>query len=807
MTDNYKILQEQHDRYIYARDEGHLKFQRKAKKCEEFVAGDQWDQLTKQRLEAVRRPALTLNKTLSSMMVLFSEQLRNRASVNYVPSSGAGDQHTANVLNKLWLHIAQSNNLRWVESQVFDDGVITGRGFFDIRMDFSEHVLGDIAITHMNPMNVIIDPDAEEYDPDNWSDVFYSKWLSIDDIARIYGRSKANQVRDASARKVPLGYDYYDERPDTFGGYEYSREAAYYTQANDYRRRVRVLERQYKKVEQQEHFVDLETGDMSVIPEGMPREKIKAIIDEFNVAVIKKPVDVYWWTVTAADVILHHAESPYKHFTVVPFFPVFRRGRTIGMVENLIDPQELYNKARSQELHVINTSANSGWVLRKGAVLNMTTEELEERGAETGLVLEVDDVNNIDKIKPNPIPTGLDRVSYTAGEDLKEISMASDSMRGFDREDVAAKAIQAKQRVGGKNFAKIMDNLAHTRTLLASRALDLMQTFYTTEREFQITGEGLRPQTETIRINQPVPADQLVQPANQPVTPLAQSEVPPAPAGLAQGMPSHPQPVEPSPAVAPSAGQQGLTTQPPAGFEQVGGMVPPAGQGPAGEYKPVLNDITVGKYSVVVTTVPDRDTMQQTNFEQAVQLRELGVPIPDKVLIENSTLENKEELLEDKPDPVTQQQQLIELESKRAELEKIQAEIQKIKSDAALNLVRAGRDASEVENPQPATPATQPTQPATAVDPSKLREIALKERELKLKEKELQIKAQLQAQELALKQASEKAKNIIELRKIEQAPASAGASPASAGNKQAGAGTSTGNKQAGAGTSASAGNK
>ena len=475
--DNYRLLQEQHDRYVYCRDSGHLKYQEKARKCEDFFAGKQWDESTKRALAQVRRPALTLNKTLSSLMVLFAAQLKNRASISFIPSSGDAGQETATALNKLWLHTASVNRFKWVESQVFDDAVITGRGYFDIRMQFAHHMLGDVQISHINPLNVLVDPDSEEYDPDKWSDIFYSKWLCIEDIQRLYGKGKAEKVRRNSATDFPMGYDYFDERPDTFGGYEALRPSMAVIGSSDdlsdYRKRVRVLERQYKKVEMQEHFVDMETGDMSVIPEGMAREKIQAIQGEYNVNIIKRPTDVYWWTVTAGDTVLHHSESPYKHFTIVPFFPVFRRGATIGMVENLIDPQELYNKARSQELHVINTSANSGWITQRGAVLNLTTEELEERGAESGLVLEVDHVDSIKKITPNPIPTGLDRVSQVAGDDLKEISMASDSMRGFDREDVAAKAIQAKQQVGGENFAKIMDNLAHTRTMVAYRALDL----------------------------------------------------------------------------------------------------------------------------------------------------------------------------------------------------------------------------------------------------------------------------------------------------------------------------------------------
>ena len=58
------------------------------------------------------------------------------------------------------------------------------------------------------------------------------------------------------------------------------------------------------------------------------------------------------------------------------------------MVRNLISPQEQLNKISSQELHIVNTTANSGWIVESGSLTGMTADDLEEHGAETGLVLE-----------------------------------------------------------------------------------------------------------------------------------------------------------------------------------------------------------------------------------------------------------------------------------------------------------------------------------------------------------------------------------------------------------------------------------
>ena len=67
------------------------------------------------------------------------------------------------------MQIADNNKLDWIEQQVFSDGLIMdGRGYFDVRMDFSDHV-EEIRITAKDPLDILIDPDAKEYDPKHWS--------------------------------------------------------------------------------------------------------------------------------------------------------------------------------------------------------------------------------------------------------------------------------------------------------------------------------------------------------------------------------------------------------------------------------------------------------------------------------------------------------------------------------------------------------------------------------------------------------------------------------------------------------------
>lgn len=601
-----QLVLETLSRYGYMRDNGHTHFIEKANRCDDYFAGDQWDPLVKQRLDRQGKPVLTINKTMATIATVMGEQLRNRADISFKPSKG-GSQDTATVLNKVYIQVANNNKLDWVESSVADNGFITSRGFFDVRVEFDDQLQGEVRVKSLNPRNVLIDPDAEEYDPATWKDVVITKWLSYNDLVLLYGQKYADNIAKGGALSE-YEYDFVERHHQTFGGFVVAPSSAIYA---DYtgKRMYRVVERQYKKLRYRYHFVDANTGDTRPVPDNWTERKVRTVAKKVGIDLIRKRVEQIRWTVVCRNTLLHDDWSPYQHFTVVPYFPFFRHGRTIGLVENLMSAQDLLNKTTSQELHIVNTTANSGWKVRSGSLQNMTIEELEDRGAETGLVVELDDVASLEKITPNSAPTGHDRLGFKADEFIKEISGISDSQRGMDRADVAAKAIAAKQAAGSINLAKPLDNLARTRHMLAERILNLVQTYYTEQRVIQITGNRLDAKTEEITINERTP--------------------------------------------------EGLIT----------------------------NDLTIGEYEVTVTTAPARNNFQETQFAEAVQLRELGVKIPDSVLIQNSSLENKQEIIDSQQ--TTPEQQEMEMRQQQMELRKQEVEIAEMETKAILNRANA----------------------------------------------------------------------------------------------------------------------
>ena len=654
-------------RYAWARDNGHSAYVQKADKCDAFFRGDQWDRADKARLENVRRPALTINKILSTISTVMGEQIFNRAETSFRPRNGAPAE-TADILNKVFKQIADNNQLDWKRSDMFADGIITSRGFLDVRLDYRDSMQGEVCIENINPKNVVIDPDGEDYDPDTWNEVFTTKWVTADDIAVLYNKDDAELLRNREQSFFPYGYDSIQAFRDRFG----DRFNPLYAGSYDFssvQRNIRLVDRQYRMLDTQKHFVSPETGDMRAIPEDFDRNKIAWFVEKFGFQVTKKLVRRIRWTVIADNVRLHDDWSPYKHFTVVPYFPFFRRGTTLGLVENLLGPQEMLNKVSSQELHVINTTANSGYKVKAGNLTNMSVEELEEKGAQTGLVVEVNEMDGLEKIQPNQVPTGLDRLSYKAEEHIKTVSGISDSMQGFDREDVAAKAIDKKRQAGSSNLAKPMDSLTRSDFILARNVLDLVQEFYSEERVMTILADPATGATEDFTINQ----------------------------------------------------------------------VTPAGE--------VLNDLTLGEYGVVITSVPHRETLEDSQFEQAVALKELGIQIPDDVLIDASRLMNKKDTIKrmqgDQTSPEAQAQRQLQQRAQAAEVSKVEGEAAAKHADAQLK----GAKTQETMVKAQVLANTPPEGPEQAEDNS--HEVAKTAHEMDLAERQFQHDQQMDFMKMA----------------------------------------------------------
>ena len=581
-------------RYLYGKDRGHIEYTEQAARCEGMYlgGGEQWSDEDRMVLEEEGRKPYELNEIFDAINAALGHQINNRVDIAFRPRGMGADDEKATTLSKVAMQIADNNDFRHVESQVTADGFIQQRGYYELRVDYNDNLYGEIRLGSLDGMDVIPDPDGKEYDPDTWADVIISRWLTCDEIEAMYGR-KARRKVEESLQYEHGDADFGEDELDGVRRNKFGDENDLRTGAEDGGGeqvvRVRVIDRQHWETAPAD-VVLYPTGDIRVI-EDATEAQIQSAINAGGM-LFRRPTRRVRWTVsTYGEVLLHDDWSPYKHFTVIPYFPFFRRGKTRGLVDNAVGAQEMLNKALSQYIHILNSTANSGWLVEQNSLSNMSTDDLEEQGAVTGIVIEYKHgTSKPEKIEPNQVPTGVDRLMTIGSEKIRTITGITDALRGQPQSNnQSGKAIQSLQFGSMLSLAVPLDNLARTRHLLASRMLEMIQQFMDVPQVMRIVDKNVDGSEETSEL--------LLNWTDE-----------------------------------------------------------------TGE---VLNNLTVGEYDVVVTEQPNAVTFENSQYQQAMELKQLGAPIPWSYIIRRSSLADKNELVAEVA-AMEQGQQDAEKEAKAA---------------------------------------------------------------------------------------------------------------------------------------------
>jgi len=378
------------------------------------------------------------------------------------------------------------------EHEMFRDGIITSRGFIDIRIRTDDNVIGDIVYTALDPREVVIPEGARDYDVEKWPEVLITRWVTLDEVELLYGKAarwKAEAAATSTNANDALVRTFATDG-DAIAGHAYPASGA--LPRDDSMLYVLLIERQSRKMRRQMEFVDLATGDRAPVPDNWDEEQVRAVADAHGYALRRKMRQAIWWEVEVAGIKLHESWSPYPHFTVQAFFPDFTRGRAAGVVDSLVDPQTMINDADTAVVEAIRATANSGWVVEEGSLVGMTPDELEERGGDDNLVI-VHRRNRPapEKIRPNPIPTGFESFARKARSYLMQISGVEALLGDLPNAEVSGVTLSRAQANASLQLQALYLNLQRTREQIARKTLTLVQQFYTTRRTFRIAGEEL----------------------------------------------------------------------------------------------------------------------------------------------------------------------------------------------------------------------------------------------------------------------------------------------------------------------------
>ena len=624
--------------------ERHRTFVRLAKRCNDFVMGDQWDEALKKQIEGNGFPALTLNQILQVYGAIRGQYTTRQVDFQVKARKHGATHHVATILSELIDIVLDDNNYHTdVEPTLFDDGIIETRGILDVRMSYDDNPMGEISIKTIDPKSVVISADAVDYDPKTWPEVFIERWMSLDDIDDFYGEPARKKLEAHISGNIILAesnftyHNTYDATDSTFGGDGFMRWIPTGGPGMINRiRAMRIIERQYKRMRKMREFISPMTGDTRTIPDYIDDNHAKAIAQQYGlqIRIVRKQ-----WTrivVIADSTLIYDDWAPDECFTIIPFFPVFRRGKSTGPIAHLLDSQEFFNKIESQFLRSVNSAANSGWQYEAGAIINMTDEEFAANSSKDGLtIVRKAGSAPAQKIDPNLPASGIETAGRDIYQMIRNISGIESLLGSAPSPELAGVTLQGAQTAAAGTLQVFFDNLMITRRMLGDRILDLVQSHYTEPRIFRAT------ELDTIDL------DELT-------------------AGLQN----------------PDDVKQAVQRELAINLHDVGR---------------IINDVTMGEYSLELATVPRRDTINDMQFSQLIELRKAGINIPDYRILERSNLFDRESLVQESkraqgfapPTPAEAQLQMLRLREMMAQIAEAESRAQEFASQAALNQAKA----------------------------------------------------------------------------------------------------------------------
>lgn len=615
--------QETYELYRYDRENGHDSFLQRSQVALQYYASKQWTEADMAARRTEKRPFVTVNEIFETVNSIAGELEQLSTDVRYQADSG--DEETAEALNMLAQHVDRQNKVYIHDAQVRLNALLTGRGYYDVRMDFDDNMMGNVHISARRPQNVILPADMESADPSTWARVSTTDIVSLQDIEERFGKDAANDMRG-----MPIAdfYDVDDRNLAQALGYNASMRTAEYTVDTDnpYIKQYRLISTQYHELKYKDVFIDVNTGDQAEVPENWPREKISYAMTSLGLAVMRKKVKTVRWRVCANDKVLHDDDSPYKYFTIVPFFPFFTDGATLSLFEILKGPQDLLNKALSEEIHILTSVASSGWKLKANSLKNMNPREFEQKASSNGLTLVLEDVGDAEKIQGQSPPTGFQDLSNRAQTWTKQLAGLTPSMQGAQRADASGDGMRIQLMRAPVNLAVPLTNFHFTKHMLAERKLNLFQTYYTETRVMKVV-QGSYGVTQDLAINYPV-GDRIV------------------------------------------------------------------------------NDLTLGSYTVEMLPTASRMAAEEFAFDELVKLKEMGVQVPNDVLISVSSINAKADvaarLREANSGDLSPEEQMarqLELENMVLENQDKQAAVENKRALTDLSMARADRARADAQTP------------------------------------------------------------------------------------------------------------
>lgn len=464
---------------------------KKGRESEDFYQGKQWDDETQRALNGIDRAALTINEIGPNIDTLIGYQMEQRTDIRYLPQE-SGDQRVADMLNIVTKKLLDSCYFGREETKVFKDQCVAGFGAFNVYMNFSDNIQGDVVVERFPWDDIVYGPHEKEDLSDCEVEV-RSRMQSIAKLKQLFGK-KANEI-EASYKSYCGQYPDIDKGDNGVNGTHTDYRSAKKiddipftlngtmplvdVQKKQFRL-VQVARKMYQEVtvifNEEENFFftayDWEDKDIAKAS-TMPGFRV--------ISQMKTRMRV---TKFCGNVILsdeNPADLPIQDFFTVPVYAYRQNGEFWGKVEAAKDPQRELNKRRSQVMDTMNRLGASVYYIEPETFIDNNEEErFKKNRSKPGAMFKVNSLERKPYLEPGAdLPIALVNIMQLDQENLQRLMNVVVQPGGANESGVLFLE-RKKGRLTGNQF--LFDNLSFAKQKLGKLLVSLIQRYYPADR-------------------------------------------------------------------------------------------------------------------------------------------------------------------------------------------------------------------------------------------------------------------------------------------------------------------------------------
>lgn len=327
----------------------------------DFVAGHQWTDEERAKMEETERAAIVFNRTAVIISSVVGSEINNRTEVRYIPRE-IGDAKPNEVVSAGGEWFRDLANAEDSDSEAFEDLLVCGIGLTETGLDFEADPDGEPFTRRIDPLEFGYDPHARQKGLADARFLYRVISMPRSEAEDRFEGVAADDINADWVTAPPETEKHVNRAGDQWKGDE--------TGKDDNLDTVTVVQIQWRERVKSVEYIDPMTGQKQEMPlaDWKKLEKVGPI----NTPNRQRVKWVWHQAFLGRTAILdqNQPDPDRSTFNVMTGYWDRKDKRWVGMLRAMRDPQKFANKWLSQTLHILNSNAKGGVMVEEDAVYN-----------------------------------------------------------------------------------------------------------------------------------------------------------------------------------------------------------------------------------------------------------------------------------------------------------------------------------------------------------------------------------------------------------------------------------------------------